>query len=446
MVSTRIPYTRDAIACVVGALLIAAIPYALRAQPAGSERLLLGDLYAQLQRTSPKAAAARALAQAVQTRVASVRRPPDPVLQFGFMNYSLPNLAPMSTVGMAQLQVMQMLPLGGRLSLSGQAAAASASSVDARADEVGWELRSAAAMAFYDIYATDRAIEIARETLRVLDDVERTAQSMYRVGEGRQADVLRAQVEIAKMIEDTVRMHAMREAMRARLNALLDRRIDAPVGSPLPPVFPNAIPPREWLDSIAASERPMVRAGLDDVRAAEASERLARKEIWPEIQIGVQYGQRGGEMGTEQMGSLMIGASIPVFARDRQLKMREEAAAMRQMSQADLAAMRAETRGKIGEAFASLNRARNLTRLYLTTVLPQAEAAVASALAAYRVGGVDFMTLLDNRMTVNKYRQELFALEADEGKAWAELEMLIGRQLLDPNHVSRVITEDGGAL
>ena len=106
---------------------------------------------------------------------------------------------------------------------------------------------------------------------------------------------------------------------------------------------------------------------------------------------------------------------------------------MQQMALADLAAMRAETRGKIGEAYAALTRARNLAQLYRTTVLPQAEATVTSALSAYRVGSVDFMTLLDDRMTVNKYRQELYVLDADQGKAWAELEMLTGRELIDAN-------------
>ena len=55
------------------------------------------------------------------------------------------------------------------------------------------------------------------------------------------------------------------------------------------------------------------------------------------------------------------------------------------------------------------------------------------ALAAYRVGSVDFMTLLDDRMIVNKYRQELYVLEADQGKAWADLEMLTDRALIDSN-------------
>jgi outer membrane protein TolC len=139
------------------------------------------------------------------------------------------------------------------------------------------------------------------------------------------------------------------------------------------------------------------------------------------------------ERTTERMGSLMIGASLPLFARDRQYQMRNEASAMKAMADADVAAMRADTRGKIGEAYADLTRARDLARLYRTTVLPQAEAMVSSALSSYRVGTVDFMTLLDGRMTVNTYRQELAGLEAAEGKAWAELEMLTGRELIDSN-------------
>jgi len=403
--------------------------------------LLLGDLYVQVRQLNPRVAAAQSLAVAVQARVAGARRPPDPQLQLGFMNYAVPGLAPMPTLGMTQLQLMQMLPLGGKLGLAGRRAVAEASATGARADDVAWDVRTQTAMAFYDLYAADRGLDVARQTLRLLQDIARTAESMYRVGEGRQADVLRANLEIARMVQDTLRMQAMREAMSARLNALLDRDAALRVASPVLPRFPDSLPPRADLDAIAAGGRPMIRAGIEQVNAADASARLARKEIIPDLVVGVQYGQRGntGEMGvgTERMASLMLGASIPVFARDRQLRMRQEAAAMKQMTQADLAAMRAETRGRIGEAYAALSRARSLAQLYRTTVLPQAEATVASALAAYRVGSVDFMTLLDDRMSVNTYRQELSTLEADEGKAWAELEMLTGRPLIDSNATAK---------
>jgi cobalt-zinc-cadmium efflux system outer membrane protein len=412
---------------------LAATPRVGASQPAAPERLRLGELYAQVERANPRIAAAQALTAAARARVPGTRRPPDPQLQFGMMNYALPGFAPMPVIGMSQLQLMQMVPLGGKLHAAGRAADAQASSAAERARDVVWETRAAAAMVFYDLYAVDGQLDVARETLRLLQDIERTAQSMYRVGGGRQADVLRAQVEIARMAEDTLRMRAMRATMVAKLSALLDRDGELAIGRAALPRFPETLPTRASLDSLASTDRPMIRAGLEEVRGAEASQKLARREIWPDLQVGVAYGQQGNEFGTDRMGSVMLGASLPVFARSRQLSMRQEAAAMTRMAQADLAAMRAETRGRIGEAYASLERARTLAALYHSTVLPQAEATVASAMAAYRVGGVDFMTLLDDRMTVNRYRQQLFALDADQGKAWAELEMLVGHELIDSN-------------
>jgi outer membrane protein TolC len=427
-------------ATLLAAMLGLAAP-AAGAQRAAAEPLRLGELYARVEGANPRVATARALVSAAQARVPGARRPPDPQLQLGFMNYTLPGLAPMETLGMTQLQLMQMLPLGGKLGYAGRVAGARAAAQGERAREVVWELRSQTAMAFYDLYATDRRLDVERETLRLLRDIASTAQSMYRVGEGRQAVVLRAEVGIARMAEDTLRMEAMRQTMIARLDALLDRDAPTESGTPALPRFPDSLPARAWLDSVAVGGRPMIRAGLEDVRAADASASLARRELIPDLQIGVQYGQQGATMTdpagmtqrrTERMGSLMLGASIPIFARDRQLQMRTEASAMRAMAEAEVAAMRAETRGKIGEAYALLTRARNLARLYRTTVLPQAEATVASALSAYRVGSVDFMTLLDDQMAVNRYREELATLDADEGKAWADMELLSGRELLDP--------------
>jgi outer membrane protein, heavy metal efflux system len=414
--------------------------HAAQAQaPAPGASLVLGDLYREVARTNPRAEAARSLARAADARVPSAKRPPDPQLQLGFMNYDVPSLRPMDALGMTQLQLMQMLPVGGKLGLAGRVAEARAAADEQRAADVAWEVRNQAAMAFYELYAADQSLTVARETLRLLQDIAATAEAMYRVGEGRQADVLRARVEIARMTEDTIRMQAMRTGMTARLGALLNRSADTVViASPALPGFPIAVPTLDSLQRVAGTSRPMITARIDDVRAAAASERLARREVMPDIQLGVQYGQRPGAMGTERMASLMSGASVPVFARDRQLRMRAEAGAMRAMADADLAMMRADTRARVAETHANLVRARNLAALYRTTVLPQAEAAAASALSAYRVGGVDFMTLLDDRMVVNRYRQELFVLEADQGKAWAELEMLLGRPLFDADALVRV--------
>lgn len=396
-------------------------------------RLRLDSLYAAAARANPRIMAAGALAEAAGARVPGARRPPDPQLQFGLMNRELPGLGPMDPLGMTQLQVMQMFPTAGKLGLFGAAAEARAAGARARATDLSWEVRSRVAAAFYDIYRTERSLEIAITTKRLMDDVAATADAMYRVGETAQADVLKARVEVARMTEEIVAMRAMRLVGLARLGGLLDRPVDSSTPPALLPGFPDSLDAPDSLMQEAARARPMVRAGEADLRVADADQRRAWREIWPDLQVGVQYGQRAGMTGVERMGSLMLGASVPVFAGSRQFRMRDETEAMRAMAAADLAAMRAETRARVGEVHVEWMRAKNLQALYRTTILPQARAAVTASLAAYRVGRVNLMTLLDNQTTVNRYEQELVALEAAEGMALADLEMLLGRELFDPN-------------
>jgi len=398
----------------------------------GQSSISLSDVY-RLASAAPRVTAATSLAEAARARVSSAKLPPDPELQLGFMNRELPSLAPMDPLGMTQIQLTQTLPLGGKLRLGGRVAANNADAARARATDVRWDVRARAAMTFYDLYAAESQLSIARETKRLVQDIAKVSQSMYSVGEAKQADVLRAQVEIARMTEDITRMESTRLSIASKLIATLDLPLTSAPRSARAPMLPDSLPPLEILAAEAELRRPMVIAGEKDLAAAADQERLARKEIWPDLQVGLQYGWRSGEKGTERMGSLMLGASIPVYARSRQLRMRDEAAAMRRMSEADVTAMRAETRGRVAELYADYMRAKNLRALYRTTVLPQAEATVTASFAAYRVGDVNLMTLLDNQMTVNRYRQELVMLDAEQGKAVAEMEMLLGRELFDPD-------------
>ena len=412
--------------------------------PDGVPALRLGAVYASVSERNPRLSAARAYADAASARISPATAWPDPEVQLGFMNYRLPELTPMYPLGMVQLQVMQMVPLGGKPSLAGRIAGHQAEAERERAAETGWELRARAAMAFYELYAAEQGVSIASATRRLVQDVANIAQAMYEVGEGNQADLLRAQVEVARMSEEITRMEAMRAAATARLNALLDRADSTPVGVVVLPVFPDTAPATDSLLHFALRSRPMIRAGEAEVAAASEMSVRARRELVPDLVVGVQYAQQRSTMGTERMGSLMLGASVPVFAGRRQLKWREEADAMRAMAAADLAWMKADTKGRIGEIRARLHRARRLADLYTLTILPQADAAVVSALSAYRVGRLDFMDVLENRMTVNRFRQELATLQMEEGQAWAELEMLTGTELLDPWSVAAPSGNRGG--
>lgn len=427
---------RRTLAILTGAIfcaLASAESLAAQGDSAASPGLRLGVLYLRADRSNPRVLAAGALADAAAARIPGAGLPPDPQLQLGLLGRALPGLGPMDVVGMTQLQVVQMFPTAGKLGFSAAAASARGSAARERAVDVRWEVRARVAAAFYDIYRIERGLDIAVATRRLMEDIAATAEAMYRVGETSQADVLKARVEVARMTEEITAMRAMRLVSLSRLGGLLDQPVDSTTPPAILPRFPAALPAADELVRRASASRPMVRAGAADLEASEAESRRAGREIWPDLELGVQYAERGSAMGTDRMGSLMIGASVPVFARSRQLRMRDEAGAMRAMAAADLAAMRAETRARAGEAYVEWTRARNLASLYRTTILPQAGAAVTASLAAYRVGRVNLMTLIDNQVTVNRYAQELAALEAAEGMTLADLEMLLGRELYDPN-------------
>jgi cobalt-zinc-cadmium efflux system outer membrane protein len=142
--------------------------------------------------------------------------------------------------------------------------------------------------------------------------------------------------------------------------------------------------------------------------------------------LGVSYGQRPR---FDDMVSLMVGISIPVWAGSRQLPMRRELLAMQSMQEAEERNLYNETFAQLAELRAEAERARNLSRLYATAILPQARASVESALSAYRVGRVDYMTLVDNQMTVNRYAIEGIRLTAAYDGAVAQIEALIGADL-----------------
>jgi outer membrane protein TolC len=129
------------------------------------------------------------------------------------------------------------------------------------------------------------------------------------------------------------------------------------------------------------------------------------------------------------MGSAMLGFSLPIHAGSRQYAARDEAAAMERLAEAELGSLRADVDARVGELLAELDRARSLSKLYRDEVIPEARANVESAFSSYRVGSVDFMTLVDAQMTVNRYEGELFQLMGEYGKAVAALESTVGRPL-----------------
>jgi outer membrane protein TolC len=399
----------------------------------------LEEVLAAARARNPRVRAAGFMVQAAQAREAGAGVIPDPMLEVGVMNLSLPRLSADMAASMAPvLQATQQLPLPSKLSLARAMAHQETLGERAAGEEMWWEVRAEAAGAFYRLYGIDRERETMTRTLTLLRDFETVARSMYAAGMGRQADVLRAGLEVARMEAALRRMDAHRSGAVAELNALLANPGAHLLPSPALPRLGSELPPPDTLLGWAGTSRPLVTRARADLERAKAMRGLADREIWPDLTVGVQLGLGRMDGETRSMGGAMLGISLPVHAARRQFRVRDEAAAMERVALARLDEVMVGMDARIREVVSDVEQTRALLDQYRGDILPQARAAVESALAAYRVGGVDFMTLVDAQMAVNALEAEYFVLLGSYGTALAELESTVGRDL---PVVGDVITE-----
>jgi len=397
------------------------------AQAAAPETLTVIEATRIALQANPMLRAARYSADAAAQRIGPAGTLPDPQLQLGLMNRMVSQFGSTTDpMTMNQVQLMQMLPWPGKLGNARRAAEHSADAARADADDQALMLEAQVRMAYYEVADADRALDVMRRTQGLLRDFLQVSTTMYAVGSAVQQDVLRAQVEVARMGEEVIRMSQERVAMALRLNALLGREASVPVPALELPEPGDSLPPVDSLVALALARRPALQAGTARLAAADAALAGARRELFPDLQLGVAYQSRPA---FPDMLSLMVGISLPIFAGGRQLPMRRQMAAMRDMSAAELLSLRNETTARVVETRARAVRDRDLVQLYRSSILPQARAAVQAALSSYRVGRVAFMQLVDNQMTVNQYEIETIRLLADYQQALGELAALTGGQL-----------------
>jgi cobalt-zinc-cadmium efflux system outer membrane protein len=388
------------------------------------DTLRLAAAVAAAREANPMLRAARLKADAAKERIPQAGALPDPELQVGLMNRMVSSFgSTMDPMTMNQVQLTQELPWPGKLGNASERARKLAEAERLDADDAELMLVARVKNVYYQVAYMDRALAIMSRSRDLLRDFVQVSQSMYAVGTGLQQDVLQAQVAVARMTEDITVMTQERVAMGARLNALLGREATVSIGGLELPEPDGELPGVDSLMTIAAAQRPKLRAAMERAAAAQAEYRAARRELYPDLMLGVSYGQRPQ---FDDMTSLMVGVRLPVWAGKRQLPMRRETQAMQAMAEAEARDTHNETYAQLVEMRAEAERSLNLAQLYATSILPQARASVDAALAAYRVGRINYMSLVENQMLVNRYETESVRLVAAYHQAVAETEALVG--------------------
>ncbi len=428
----------------------------LEAQESGAD---LPTLLAEAEANNPEISAARERAEAAQARISPAGALPDPVLGVGVMNFPVtdPSLG-RDMMTMTRLQISERFPFPGKLGLREREAELRAEAARWEVERMRREVVADVKEAYYRLYFIDRALDVTRRNENLLADFARLTSTSYGVGRAEQPDVLRAQVERTRLQEQLVSLREQRTAATARLNALLARPTDhPPPDTELPQAVrsaatehgdrdvtfasnalaglvdgsgadnePDAFDVAE-LQQLALEHNPMILAHVRRVSAQERAVSLAGKATLPDFDVSVGYSHR------PQFGDfvdLMVSVPLPIFAgRKQDQEVREEEAVLGD-HRAQHHAMVNELNEKIAALVSELDRTRDQLVLLDEGTLPQARASLAAATASYRVGNVDFLTLLDSQVTL--YRQELdeHRLLADFATNLARLERAVGTEVL----------------
>lgn len=395
----------------------------LGAQAPAADTLRLADAIATARAMNPALGAARLRADAALERIPQAGAWSDPQLTLGLMNRPLSGFGADERMTMNQVQLSQAIPWPGKRGAARTRAEHLAAAVTEDAAEADRALVRRVTARYVEVAAADRMVTIMERTRELLRDFFEVTRSRYAVGESPQQDVLQAQVAVARMTEDLTVMQQSRVAAAARLNALLGGDGLAAVGALELPAIGEAPPPLDSLMARAVATRPALRSAQERELAAAAGVRAAELEMRPDLTVALAYGQRP-QYG--DMTSLMVGISLPIRAGARQRPLRREMAAAAAAESAGVREIHNETLAQLIEARAEVERARRLGDLYATAILPQARASVEAALSAYRVGQVDYMTLVENQMTVNRYEIEVVRITAQYHEAMAQIASLVG--------------------
>jgi outer membrane protein TolC len=312
--------------------------------------------------------------------------------------------------------------------------------------------------AWYEVYFVDRALAVTEANEALVADFARLTAVRYGVGSGAQPEVLRAQVERTGLVDRLVELRERRASAVAGLNALLHRPSETPLtAAELPGAVRGAalatagrsltfaavslsgvgaeggtgpapgVQPVEELQRAALEHNPAVLAQRERVAAGRSVRALAGKAALPDLSLSVAYSRRAD---FSDFVSLSVSAPLPVFSGRKQDQLVVEETAALAGEQARLRAMVDALNAEIAELAAGMARARDQLLLLRDGILPQAKTTVASATASYRVGEVDFLTLLDAQVTLYRYEIDYHRLLADFARDAASLERATGTEIL----------------
>ena len=334
------------------------------------------------------------------------------------------------------LELSQKFPFPGKRRLRSEVAAEQAKSDDLAYRDKANEIRAKVVIDYWGLALAYAGFDIVQKNKQFWEQVVQVTETRYKVGQGMQADVLQAQVELGNYLDRLFQWKQRQESLQANLNALRSRPPQTPVGRPQP-LTPR--PVNLKLDDLLAQAevRPQLQALKALVAKQEKAVDLAKKEYFPDATVGLGYSFREnlGPPVNQKQADMFTGGvmfNIPIWQVSKIKPRIREEEGRRAAAQETVQNTWNQLAAAIKDRHAKLMRLSQQITLYNQGIVPQARQAVEASLASYQVGSLGFERLYQSQIAAYNAELTMWEYMKDFEENWAELEWLVGAELPRP--------------
>ena len=286
----------------------------------------LNDYLAIAAKNNPEAKAAYAGFEAAMQKLPQVGSLPDPSLTMSAFGQMIE-----TRVGRqeARFSLMQMFPWFGTLSAKEDMANLMAEATFQNYIDTRNQVFLNVKKMYAELYELNQMVQLEEKNLSILDTYKDLALSKFRNGKGAMVDVVRIDIKRNESITNIQLLKERNQPLQVAFNSMLNRGFYEDIN------IPESLPAEDrkvtlQLDSLFEANPKMIQ--LDKQKAAfEAQKRIAKKEGYPMIGIGLDYSVVSKrdvtnlEMNGQDAVMPMLTVTLPVFRKKYRAAQKEAA-------------------------------------------------------------------------------------------------------------------------
>ena len=406
-------------------------PQSSAAEPAFDPETTLDSYLAYAALNNPSLEATFNRWKAALERIPQVRSLPDPRFTY---RYFIENVETRAGPQKQRFGLSQTFPWFGKLELRAGLALEEARKAQAQYDAQKLKLFYQVTQTYYEYYYLAQSIAVVGENRELVKYLERVARTRFKTAVAGHPDVIRAQVELGKLDDRLRSLEDLRGSIVARLNATLGRQTNASLPWPMQVSYAPIQLDEAKLFAALPQSNPELRSLRHQIAREHQSIRLAKKDYYPDVTLGVDYIDTGDAISPNvpDSGQDAVAAgfsiNVPIWhekyrARVREGRARFGAATKARVDRENI--LQAELKTTLYH----FNDAERKISLYRDTLVPKARQSIKATEAAFRAGISTFTDLIDAERLLLEFQLEFERALAGRQTRLSELEMLVGREI-----------------